>query len=205
MNDWQQWRKLQRANLVAQREAIPEKDHNLWSAAITLSLQQGFSVLKKNTVGSYLPIRGEYDPRPAMVYFGEQGATVAIPEITKKDAPLCFRKWWHNAPMKQGAYGIPVPDNTEQVNIDIALIPMVGFDQQGYRLGYGSGYYDRTLAVSNPCPLVIGIAFEMLRLDSVHPQAHDIPMDFIITEAGVYQTIDKKLSLISTEKCTAKM
>lgn len=205
MDEWQKWRKLQRANLVAQREAIPEKDYHRWSEAITLSLQQGFSVLKKHTVGSYLPIRGEYDPRPAMVYFREQGATIAIPEIINKDAPLCFRKWWHNAPMKQGAYGIPVPDNTEQVNIDIALIPMVGFDQQGYRLGYGSGYYDRTLAVSNPCPLVIGIAFEMLRLDSVHPQAHDIPMDFIITEAGIYQTIDNKLSLISTEKCSAKM
>ena len=106
--------------------------------------------------------------------------------------------------MKLGAYGIPVPDNTEPVNIDIVLIPMVGFDQQGYRLGYGSGYYDRTLAISEPCPLVIGIAFEMFRLDSVYPQAHDIPMDFIITETGIYQTKENKLISISTEKCAAE-
>lgn len=204
MNDWKKWRKLLRTNLVAQREAITEKDHKFWSAAITLSLQEGFSILKKNIVGSYLPIRGEYDPRPAIDYFGEHGATIAMPEVIKKDAPLCFRKWWHGAPMKKGAYGIPVPDNTEQVIIDIVLIPMVGFDQQGYRLGYGSGYYDRTLAAINPCPLVIGIAFEMFRLDSVHPQSHDIPMDFIITEAGIYQIIEKKLISISTENCMSK-
>jgi 5,10-methenyltetrahydrofolate synthetase len=139
-----------------------------------------------------------------MDFFEKHGATLAIPEVTKKDAPLCFRRWWREAPMKKGAYGIPVPDNTEQVIIDAALIPMVGFDQQGYRLGYGSGYYDRTLASSHPCPLVIGIAFEMFRLDSVHPQVHDIPMDFIVTEAGIYQTIEKKLISISTDKCKAK-
>ena len=204
MDDWQKWRKLQRANLVARREAIAEKDRIFWSAAITLLLQQGFTILKKKIIGSYHPIRGEYDPRPAMDYFEKHGATLAIPEVTKKDAPLCFRKWWGKAPMKKGAYGIPVPDNTEQVIIDTALIPMVGFDQQGYRLGYGSGYYDRTLASSNPSPLVIGIAFEMFRLDSLHPQAHDIPMDFIITEAGIYQTIENKLISISTEECKAK-
>lgn len=204
MNDWKKWRKLQRADLVARREAIAEKDHDAWSAAITLLLQQGFSTLRKNIIGSYVPIRGEYDPRPAMDFFEKNGATLAIPEVTQKNAPLCFRKWWREAPMKQGAYGIPVPDNTEQVSIDAALIPMVGFDQQGYRLGYGSGYYDRTLASSNPCPLVIGIAFEMFRLDSVHPQAHDIPMDFIITETGIYQTVEKELILISSDKCAAK-
>ncbi len=204
MNDWQKWRKLQRANLVARREAIAENDRAFWSTAITLLLQQKFTILRKSIIGCYHPIRGEYDPRPAMDYFEKHGATLAIPEVTKKDAPLSFRKWWGEAPMKKGAYGIPVPDNTEQVNIDAALIPMVGFDQQGYRLGYGSGYYDRTLASSNPCPLVIGIAFEMFRLDSVHPQAHDIPMDFIITEAGIYQTIENKLISISTEVCKAK-
>lgn len=204
MNDWQAWRKLQRTNLVTRRVAIAEKEHIYWSAAITLSLQQGFSILKKNTISAYLPIRGEYDPRPAMDYFIRYGATLAIPDVTKKHAPLCFRKWWRGAPMKKGAYGIPVPDNTEQVIIDAALIPMVGFDQQGYRLGYGSGYYDRTLAAANPRPLVIGIAFEMFRLDSVHPQAHDIPMDFIITEASIYQTIEKKLIPISIEKCADK-
>lgn len=204
MDNWQKWRRLQRTNLIEQREAIAEKDHYFWSSAITLLLQQGFSILKKNIIGSYVPVRGEYDPRPAMDFFEKHGATLAIPEVTQKNAPLCFRKWWREAPMKQGAYGIPVPDNTEQVRIDAALVPMVGFDQQGYRLGFGSGYYDRTLASSNPRPLVIGIAFEMLRLDSVHPQPHDIPMDFIVTETGIYQTIEKELILISPDKCTAK-
>jgi 5,10-methenyltetrahydrofolate synthetase len=204
MNDWQTWRKYQRTDLLARRKAVCRTDLSHWSAAITTSLQQGFPVLQKNKIGFYWPIHGEYDPRPAMHYFWEQGATLALPEVINKHSPLDFRQWWQLAPMKKGAYGIPVPDNTDLVSIDALIIPMLGFDQQGYRLGYGSGYFDRTLAAKRPRPLVIGIAFEMLRLDSIHPQPHDIPMDFIITEVGIYQLIDKKLALISIEESAAK-
>jgi 5-formyltetrahydrofolate cyclo-ligase len=80
---------------------------------------------------------------------------------------------------------------------------MIGFDQRGFRLGYGGGYFDRTLAAISPRPLAIGVAFEMARLPDLRPQPHDIPMDFIVTEAGIYRTTGTRLALISTEECAA--
>jgi 5,10-methenyltetrahydrofolate synthetase len=102
-----------------------------------------------------------------------------------KAGPLEFRKWWPGAPMTPGVYDIPVPDGTELVVPDAAIVPMNGFDEQGYRLGYGGGYFDRTLAACTPRPLAIGVSFELARLPTIHPQPHDIAMDFIVTEFGV--------------------
>ncbi len=201
MDNWITWRKHQRASLLARREAIPEEIHHNWSIAISNTLKQGFPILQKMNIGLYWPFRGEYDPRPAANYFKQRGATLALPVIIRKHAPLYFREWWQDAPMRDGAHGIPVPDNTKSIIIDAVIIPMVGFDQQGYRLGYGSGYYDRTLAESNPRPLIIGVAFETLRLDNVYPQPHDIAMHFVVTETRIYQTLNNKLTPISINQC----
>lgn len=204
MDDWKKLRKQQRINLIELRKTVSKQDHRNWSEAITASLQQGFPVLQKSCIGLYWPVHGEYDPRPAMEYFLKFGASLALPIVTNKHEPLSFHKWWPDAPTKKGAYNISIPDNTEPAVIDAAIIPMVGFDQQGYRLGYGSGFFDRTLAASKLRPLVIGIAFELLHLNSINPQSHDIPMDFIITEAGIYQSTETDLTLISTEECALK-
>ena len=201
MNNWQEWRARQRAELMARREAVAAEDHRRWSVAISATLEQGFPALRKGVVGFCWPYRGEYDPRPAMDFFREHGATLALPEIQDNGAPLRFRKWWPEAPMKTGAYAIPVPDNTELLTPGAVIMPMIGFDQQGYRLGYGGGYFDRTLAASRPRPLAVGVAFEILRLDSVHPQPHDIAMDFVVTEAGIYRVTTSGLILISTGEC----
>ena len=106
--------------------------------------------------------------------------------------------------MKIGAYDIPVPDNTDRVTVRAMVIPMIGFDKQGFRLGYGSGYFDRTLVAIMPRPLAIGVAFEILRVDTLHPQPHDVPMDFIVTEAGIYRSTINGLELISAETCAAE-
>lgn len=201
MNNWKEWRKHQRAELMAARECIDEDDHRCWSAAITRSLEQGFPALQKCTIGFCWPHRGEYDPRPLMDFFQEHGATLSLPEVVNKHEPLRFRKWWREASMKIGAYDIPVPDNTDLVTVDALIIPMIGFDKLGFRLGYGSGYFDRTLAAMNPRPLAIGIAFEILRLNDLHPHAHDIPMDFVVTEAGIYRVTLTELEPISAEQC----
>jgi 5,10-methenyltetrahydrofolate synthetase len=139
-----------------------------------------------------------------MNFISERGATLALPEVVNKNEPLRFRKWWRDAPMKIGAYGIPVPDNTELVTVDALIIPVIGFDEMGFRIGYGSGYFDRTLAAITPRPLAIGVGFEILRLNSVHPQRHDIPMDFIVTEAGIYRVTVTGLELVSAEECAAE-
>ena len=87
--------------------------------------------------------------------------------------------------MQTGIWNIPIPKQRQPLQPTVLLIPLVGFDTKGYRLGYGGGYYDRTLEQLTPIPLKIGIGFEMARIPTIHPQAHDIPMDLIVTEAGV--------------------
>lgn len=136
-----------------------------------------------------------------MDFLQVHGATLALPEVVNKHEPLRFRKWWQGAPMKIGAYDIPVPDNTDLVTVDALIIPMIGFDKLGFRLGYGSGYFDRTLAAMNPRPLAIGVAFEILRLEDLHPHTHDIPMDFVVTEADIYHAARTGLKPVSATQC----
>ena len=200
MHNWQDWRKHQRVELVARREAIAQETHRQWSSAITTALKTNLPNLKNMKIGLYWPFRGEYDPHPIALYFKELGATLALPEVIKKHEPLWFREWWSDAPMKNGAYGIPIPDGTPIIDIDAAIVPMVGFDHKGYRLGYGSGYFDRTLATYQQQPLTIGIAFEIQRLDSVHPQPHDIAMHYIVTEAGVFPNGNNEFKALAHKK-----
>jgi hypothetical protein len=103
--------------------------------------------------------------------------------------------------MKPAVYDIPVPDGTGVVAPDIAIVPMNGFDAQGYRLGYGGGYFDRTLAALDRRVLAIGVTFDALKLDTLHPQPHDIPMDFVVTEAGIYRAGGRAIALISPADC----
>lgn len=204
MENWQEWRKLKRVDLIQHRESIAAEDHRNWSKNITTSLEQAFPHLQRCIVGFCWPYRGEYDPRPAMNFLCAKGATLGLPEIPEDLGLLQFRRWWPEAPMRVGPYAIPVPDNTELLTVDALIIPLVGFDQQGYRLGYGGGYFDRMLASATPRPLTIGVAFEILRLDSVHPQPHDIAMNFIVTEAGIYRVTDLGLVAISNDECAAE-
>ncbi|HEY6044755.1 MAG TPA: 5-formyltetrahydrofolate cyclo-ligase [Nitrosospira sp.] len=201
MVNWQEWRKQRRTELMVLRASITEGDYKRWSSAITESLKQGFPMLRSSIVGFCWPHRGEYDPRPFMEFIHERGATLALPEVVNRHEAMCFRKWWDEAPMKTGMYNIPVPDNTDLVRVGALVIPMIGFDKLGFRLGYGGGYFDRTLVAMNPRPLAIGVAFEILRLENVHPQPHDIAMDFIVTEAGIYYVTSSGLERISTEVC----
>jgi len=188
-NDRKEWRKQKRKLLITAREAIPKEVHQQWSQSISGFLKQDFSQLNELVLGIYWPFRNEYDPRLVAQYFLEQGVTLALPEVVQRNEPLCFRKWTPETAMKKGEYDIPVPIGTSFVTPNALLIPMVGFDSRGYRLGYGSGYFDRTLAKYHTPPIAIGIAFELQRLPDTYPQSHDIPMHHIITEAGIHPPI----------------
>ncbi|HEY8857220.1 MAG TPA: 5-formyltetrahydrofolate cyclo-ligase, partial [Rugosibacter sp.] len=109
---------------------------------------------------------------------------VAMPVVVARDTPMVFRAWTPTTPMGRDRYGIPIPTAGEELVPSIVLLPLVAFDDAGYRLGYGGGYFDRTLAVQVPRPLTIGVGFEIARVPSIRPQAHDVPLDVIITEAG---------------------
>src|SRR5262245_18341751 len=189
VNTWEeirQWRKAERAALLERRRAATEDDRRRWSDAITQSLVAGFPILQWMTVGFYWPIQGEFDPRFAIREFRKHGAKAALPVMVRKGAPLEFREWWPGVRATSGVYGLPVPESAT-VRPQAVLIPPVGFDRQGYRLGYGGRYFDRTLAALVPQPLKIGVGYELSCMASIPPQPHDVPMDFVVTEAGIHR------------------
>ncbi|HWL81978.1 MAG TPA: 5-formyltetrahydrofolate cyclo-ligase [Roseomonas sp.] len=176
------WRKAQRASLIAQRLAVPRAQRAAWNEAITARLGE---LLRPEgplrTIGFYWPFKGEYDPRPLMRALHGAGLRLALPVVVQRAEPLAFRAWWPGIRMVPGVWDIPVPAESEAVRPDAVVAPLVGFDARGYRLGYGGGYYDRTLAALPAPPLAIGVGFELSALGTIHPQPHDVPMDLIIT------------------------
>ncbi len=195
------WRKAKRAELIAQREAIEPVRRRQMNAAISAHIEAGFVALTGMTIGFCWPFKGEFDARFVVRHFREQGAAAALPVVIAKATPLQFRAWWPGAPMSQGVYDIPIPDGTALVVPDAAIVPMNGFDAQGYRLGYGGGYFDRTLDATSPQPIAIGVAFEFAGLPTIRPQPHDVPMDFVVTEAGIYAAKNGELARLSADKC----
>lgn len=187
-DDIKAWRAALRHELLARRQAVSDADRKHWNAAITQHLIDGFPQLGQMTVGIYWPYQGEIDPRHAMRHFRAKGATAALPEVVRKAHPLQFRHWWPGANMTRGAYDIPLPLDTAVVVPQALIMPPVGFDPKGFRLGYGGGFYDRTLASIAPRPLTIGVAYELSRVDSIRPQEYDLAMDFVVTERGIFPT-----------------
>jgi len=179
------WRKTRRAELVSRRERVPEPERRSWNERITAHLLGGFEMPVEAVVGYCWPYRAEYDARFAVRRWREQGVTAALPEVPGQNAPLRFRTWWPAAPMRRGVYDIPVPEGTDIVVPDVLIVPMNAFDGCGFRLGYGGGYFDRTLAALERRVVSIGVAYELARIETIDPQAHDIPMDFVVTEAGI--------------------
>jgi len=179
------WRKEERKTLIARRLAVPAEERVRRDRDITAHLRAAVPDLAHRHVGFYWPFKGEYDPRPLARALHDQGARLALPVVVEKGRPLLFRPWHPGIRMEAGVWNIPAPADGPSVTPDVLLVPLVGFDAGGYRLGYGGGYYDRSLAARTPRPLAIGIGFEISRLATIHPQPHDIPMDAIVTERGM--------------------
>jgi 5-formyltetrahydrofolate cyclo-ligase len=188
MQSWDEiraWRRERRASLIAERQALSQPVRQRLQPLITGLLADRFPELRSGIAGFYWPIRGEIGLHHLIRELIEAGAGAALPVVIEKGQPLEFRAWRPGAPLERGVWNIPVPAERQVVSPTALLVPLVGFDGQGYRLGYGGGYYDRTLAGIRPRPLAIGIGYEFQRLASIHPQPHDIALDAIVTEAGV--------------------
>ena len=179
------WRKEQRSALLARRIEAPRDSKKAWTAAVERYVREILGRMKPRTIGFYLPFKHEIDARPLVRGLHEQGWTAGLPVVIDKKGPLEFRFWKPGTLMTPGVYDIPVPAERKVVKPDVLLVPLVGFDSANYRLGYGGGYYDRTLASMLPRPTTIGVGFELSRLQTVYPQPHDIPLDVVVTEAGV--------------------
>ncbi|WP_395543101.1 5-formyltetrahydrofolate cyclo-ligase [Neotabrizicola sp. sgz301269] len=185
------WRKAERQRLRDERMALSVAARSDWAAALREHLDEGLETwlagpVAGRVIGGYWPIKGEADLRPWLTSLHARGAQVALPVVVQKGQPLVWRPWHPGQAMERGDWNIPVPPASAGTAIpDLALAPLVGWDGAGYRLGYGGGYFDRTLASLRPYrPFVVGVGLQAARLATVFPQWHDIPMSAIVTEAG---------------------
>lgn len=176
-----------RRQLVAARLALAPEQVAALSQAICAHLLAGFPQLAQQVVGFCWPVHNEPDLRPALVDLARRGATPALPVVVKNAAPLAFRPWTPDTPLTPDRYGIPTPATGDWVAPSVLLLPVNGVDEKGYRLGYGGGYFDRTLAALVPRPLAIGVGFEQARVADIRPEAHDMPLDALVTEAGIFR------------------
>ncbi|SRR5579871_3214569 len=181
------WRKAERERLIAARLAVPSDQLWQWCRTIDQHLELGFPHLHRGIVGFCWPYKNEYDPRFLLRRLRARGAVTALPVVVAPRTPLIFREWHPGVRTVPGVYDIPYPADSAECLPDTVLLPMNGFDRQGYRLGYGAGYFDRTLAAIRKRPHVIGVTFELAALETIHPQPYDVPVDFVVTERGLYR------------------
>jgi 5-formyltetrahydrofolate cyclo-ligase len=182
------WRAAERRRLLTLREAVAPATREEWRRLIDGHLTRAFPGLASATLAFCWPIRGEYDARPLAQRLRDGGATTALPAVVARGAPLVFRAWHPGVPLAAGPLGIPYPaDSSSEVTPTALLVPMIGWDAAGHRLGYGGGYFDRTLASMPRRPWAIGVGYELGALPTIHPQAWDVPMDWVVTERGVYR------------------
>lgn len=174
---------LDRRDLVSlalrEKYALQQRDHAL----------EGLSF--KGIIAGYRPVRREADPAPLLRELAERGHTLALPCVLENQR-LVFRQWQFGDPLREGAWKIEEPlKQAPQVTPDVVLLPVVAFDPQGQRLGYGGGYYDRLLA--DPVyerARRVGYAYEFQKVERLPSEAHDATLDYVVTEAALYRFLD---------------
>jgi 5-formyltetrahydrofolate cyclo-ligase len=181
------WRRAERARLIAAREALDAATLERLRLCIDAHLERSFPGLAAAKLAFCWPIRGEYDARPLLRGLRSRGALTALPVVVAPKQPLVFREWHPGVALAAGPLGIPFPTDSELVTPTAVLLPLVGWDEAGYRLGYGAGFFDLTLASLPKRPVVIGVGYELARMPSIHPQSWDVLMDWVVTERGVYR------------------
>jgi 5-formyltetrahydrofolate cyclo-ligase len=179
------WRRSERQRLLALRTGAAPVLRREWNLEIEGRLWTVLAERPGVILGVYWPFKAEFDPRPLVDRLIAAGFAAALPVVIDRKGPLEYRRWRPGDPLIDGVWGIPIPEKREITVPQAVLAPLVGFDRQCYRLGYGGGYFDRTLAALAPRPLAIGVGFEFSQLDTIHPQDFDIAMDLIVTEAGL--------------------
>lgn len=175
---------LRREKLAA-RMMLDRATHHALSARVEVHLAALLAPLPPQTMAFCAPVRGEFDVRPLASFLLERGWKAAMPVVEAAAAPMIFRAWTPCCAMGMDRYGIPIPLDGPNLVPDVVLLPLLAFDGQGFRLGYGGGYFDRTLAALVPRPSAIGVSFELSRVADIRPQAHDLPLDAVVTEAGI--------------------
>jgi 5-formyltetrahydrofolate cyclo-ligase len=168
------------AEIARQAACRPDRQ-----AALAAHLTIALAPHKGCALSGYLPIRSEADPTPAMEAMLRHGP-VGVPEVAGRGLPLRFRLWAPGAPLVRGGFGVMIPDDAEEMTPDVLIVPLLAFNARGFRLGYGGGFYDRTLATLRARGPVqaIGVAFASQEVDHLPVEATDQPLDAIVTEDG---------------------
>jgi 5-formyltetrahydrofolate cyclo-ligase len=179
------WRKRKREELIQQRMALSAETRRALGERAIAQLIQAVDLDDYAVLGFCWPMRGEFDVRGLAQRHLAQGGDVAIPVVVQRSAPIEFWRWRPGASMAKGIWDIPIPRDRAMVMPDVVLVPLVGFDASGFRLGYGGGYFDRTLAAARLRPCAIGLGYEDSLLPTIFPQHHDIAMDLIVTDRRI--------------------
>lgn len=177
---------LLRRQLQAERQALLDRHQR--SVHLQEVLRVWLIGRRERTIGAYWPIKGEFDALPALYRWSEAdpGRRIGLPVVDRATRQLRFHVWYPGCAMEEDAYGIPKPKDTEAFDPQMLLVPCVGFGPGGMRLGYGGGFYDRTLAALQPRPFTVGLAFAHGFIPWLLPEPHDVALDAILTEEGVH-------------------
>lgn len=177
---------LLRKQLKAERQAMPDRHER------SLLLQEVLRVWlisrPEITIGAYWPIKGEFDALPSLYRWSEaqDDRCIGLPVADPQTKQLRFHMWFPGCPMEDDAYGIPKPKDTPQFHPELLLVPCIGYGPRGVRLGYGGGFYDRTLAILKPPPVTVGVGYAHGHIPWLQPEPHDVPLDAMLTEDGVF-------------------
>jgi len=204
-------KKTLRQRLVQERQQLPDRLERI--ARLQHVMRLWLMERKDSVIGAYWPIKGEFDPLPALYRWQEDavlGSSILSPEgrkenpavnvlagahenqrriglpvVNKEHKTLIFYSWYPGCPMEPDAYDIPKPKDTAIVVPTLLFVPCLGYAPGGYRLGYGGGFYDRTLATLQPKPFTVGLAYSNALVPDFQPEPHDVPLDAILTDAGL--------------------
>lgn len=172
-----------RKHMLAARRALNADARALWDRALCGQVLAWQQKNKVQTLGVYWPLRDEPDLHPAYAELARRGVRLLLPVVVQKDAALEFAEWAIGEAMVKDAMGVAVPAGLRMAPYPPALlVPCLGYNRHGYRLGYGGGFYDRTLA-RTPRPATVGIAYSCLAAD-FPDDTHDIALDVVLTERG---------------------
>ena len=174
-----------RSKLVAARQALPDRLER--AVALQSALRVWLVSRTETRIGAYWPIKGEFDPLPALYRWSEADETrrIGLPVVDREAGSLRFHVWYPGCPTELDAFDIPKPKGTEVFEPQLLLLPCVGYGPAGVRLGYGGGFYDRTVMALQPRPVTVGLCYSNGFLPMLRQQAQDLPLDALITDDGV--------------------
>ncbi|MFT3817942.1 MAG: 5-formyltetrahydrofolate cyclo-ligase [Rubrivivax sp.] len=175
-----------RRQLQAERQAMVDRHQR--SVHLQEVLRVWLLERPEATIGAYWPIKGEFDALPALYRWSEAAdqRRIGLPVIDRESKQLRFHVWYPGCPMEEDAYGIPKPKDTEAFQPQLLLVPCVGYGPKGLRLGYGGGFYDRTLAALQPRPLTVGVGYANGYVPWLQAEPHDVPLDAMLTDEGLH-------------------